>query len=628
MKKFLTLLSLSLIVNSAVCQIDSLDRKFGEVNIEDLKMVEYDKDRSADALILLDKGKIGFDAKRNLVYLDYHAQIKIFNKEAFYLADLTLPYSISKGTKIEANTYRLVEGEVKKTVVSDIIQDKFSDDLFTKQITFPDVVEGVIIEYKYRVYGNSPFEFLPWYFQSLIPVRYSEFKVNIPAGFRLKPRLYGYKDLDVYQDNASDAWHDMRMIDVPAFVEEPYVKKIDDHYSKVTFEFENFFADDWEGLNKLILDAKGFGETIDKLNAIKKFFPSKEGLGPNEESIKRIHSLVGNHFEWNKTYALSFSDKPKKIWNQGIGSSADINLILLMFLKKAGISAYPVFLSTVENGLVNPDYVTYSQFNALTVYAEVQGKEYLLDATSNLRPFNVIPDNYINGNGLVVKEGEAEWVSMKLNNQVEIQSLTTDVLIDESDEVIRGRATINSIGPLAANTRIVLADVNESNFDESIEQLFDEMTVDSVEVSGLDDAYENVTTKFGYEIEDMIESIGDKLFFSPVVFKELEQNPFKLQERTLPIDFVMPMRNKYIFNIIIPEGFEIEELPKEVRYSINDNGGMYIYQIEKTNTGLRVLIRFSINKIFFSPQEYPSIREMFNLIISKQQEKVILVKKK
>ncbi len=628
MSKSLILCLLLLAVNNVFCQLDSLDREFGQVSIEDLKMERYDKDTSANALILLDKGKIGYDGGRGLIYMDYHAQIKIFNRDAFYLADFTLPYTISKGTKIEANTYQLVDGSVKKSVVTEVIQDKLSDELYTKQITFPGVVEGVVIEYKYRVFSNSLADFLPWYFQSFLPVRYSEFKVNIPGAFRLKPRLYGYKELDVYQDKASDAWHDMRMVHVPAFREEPYIKKIDDHFSKITFEYESFFADSWEDLNKLILSVKGFGETFKRLRTIKRFLPFKEDLKQNEESLKRIHSIVSNHFKWNGLYTLSFSDKPKKVWNSKVGASADINLLLLMFLRSADITAHPVFLSTVENGVVNPDYVTYSQFNALAVYAKIEDKEYLLDATSSLRPFNVIPDGYLNGKGLVVREDSALWVPMHLNKEIEIQTLTTDLTLDLEEEIINGNARISSVGALAANTRIVFNDNDTTDFRETVKEMYTDVDLDSISITGLDDAYSNVQVRFNYEAEDHLEAVGQRFYFSPVVFKEMEQNPFKLQERTLPIDFITPIRDKYIFNITIPDGYEIEEMPKQEKYLIDNGGGEYVYQIEKTSQGLRLLIRFNINRVFFAPHEYPSIREMFNLIISKQEEKVVLVRSK
>jgi hypothetical protein len=91
-------------------------------------------------------------------------------------------------------------------------------------------------------------------------VKYSEIRLNVPGAFSLKPRLYGYNDLLEYDDGKKyGAWHTLKMKDVPAFVEEPYVNKIDDHYSKVVFEYESFFAESWKDLNELLLSLKGFG---------------------------------------------------------------------------------------------------------------------------------------------------------------------------------------------------------------------------------------------------------------------------------------------------------------------------------------------------------------------------------
>ncbi|MFY0593292.1 DUF3857 domain-containing protein [Roseivirga sp.] len=629
MKKFIIAIVLIFFQLSLFAQEKSFDRSFGQVSLDDLEMKYYEKDSSAEAVYLYDKGKIGFDVQRGLVYFEYHAQIKIFDKRGFYLADLTLPYSIQKGTELEAITHTLINGKAERIKVgNDEIRDEMvSEGLYSRQISFPNVIEGVILEYQYRVFSTSPFDFLPWYFQSKIPVEYSEFILNIPGGFNLKPRLYGYNDLYEYDDGTNYSyWHTLKMIDIPAFVEEPYVNKIDDHISKVTFEYESFFAPSWEELNKLIMNTKGFGELIEKIKRIN-YYPKSKGWENNLKSLKSIHQYISNHFDWTGEYGLSFSDKPKTIWKSGRGTSADINLLMLMFLRKAGIDTKPIFLSTLDHGLVNKEFINYQQFNNLVVYAKIGEEEFLLDATSKMRRYDILPDVCINGEGLVIDNGDVQWVSMNLNQEVAMQATTTKYTINVEDLSVKGSARVTSVGAAAANSREVFSQLDSLEISEWIEAIYGEMSFDSISNEGLEERASNFSTSFQYEAEDWVESIGDRLFFNPVTFKEIDQNPFKLTERTLPIDFTMPIRNTYIFNIDVPDGFDVEEVPISANYVLPDNAGMYTYQAQVIENTINIIVRFAIKKTFFAPSEYGPLRELFNLIVAKQNEKVALIKK-
>ena len=67
---------------------------------------------------------------------------------------------------------------------------------------------------------------------------------------------------------------------------------------------------------------------------------------------------------------------PKKI-----GNAADINLLLVAMLNKAGIEANPVILSTRENGFIAMAHPSLSDCNYVVARAVVDGKQILLDAT-------------------------------------------------------------------------------------------------------------------------------------------------------------------------------------------------------------------------------------------------------
>jgi len=607
-----------------------IEQEFGIVALDDLYMTVLESDSAAPAYVLYDNGFMKFDRGRGQFFMEYHAQVKILNQEGFDYADVSLPFAVKKGlVDVKAMTHNLVDGKVQSTVVaeSDMIVDEVMEKYYVQKITFPDVVVGSIIEYSYKMYGNSPFEFLPWYFQSTIPVRYSRFRVSGPQTRNLKPRVYGYQGVYHYDNSIFGPSHDIVMKDLPTFREEPYVKKIDDHYSKVAFEYVSTFAVDWESLNDLIFELRGFGVTIEKLLGIRKTYPKNMGWQADAQSLQDIHSYVAKHFEWNGDYGLMFSDKPKKVWDTATGSAADINLTLLMFLRRAGFEADPVFVSTTKHGLINTHIPTFGQFNNLVVRVKLNGKETLLDATSELRPFNILPDECLNDSGLVVKQGEVEWVAMNVNKEREIQSLSISFEVDEFGEM-EGTGIILSSGSTGADLRIDIDERKESQGTQKPQFMEDvnNLDIDDVTFEGLENPYTSLKTNFTFTSDDRVESIGNRLFFSPIVFPEAESNPFKAETRTLAVEFSKPISRRYFFRVKIPEGYEVEEMPEQGRYVLPGGGGEYNYILQATETDIQVLVRFRVNRILFMPEEYQGIRELFNLIIAKQEEKIVLKK--
>lgn len=603
-------------------------REFGVVDSAHIAMTFYEKDTSAAAVVIFDNGRLGFDYDKSRFYFKYHTQIKMLTPDGFEFADLSLPFEGRKGLgDVKAATHNLENGELVTEVISKdmMVTEEIVDKYRLLKIPFPDVVVGSIIEYSYTMYSESPFDFLPWYFQGSIPVMSSSFNMFFPQSSDLKPRLYGYNDLHSY-DVSFGGRHVLVMRDIPAFEEEAYVKKIDDHYSKVAFEYVSSYASSWESLVDIILEMKGFGTTLEKLNAFNKIFPKEKGWKPDLASLQDIHSYIAQHFEWDGSHGLSFSDKPKKVWEASTGTSADINLTLYMFLRKAGFSVDPVFLSTTDHGLINSSFPTFRQFNNVVVKAKVDDQEMLLDATSKFRPYNVLPDVCLNDSGLVVLRGEAQWVAMSLNKEKSVQSISVQYDVDELGE-ISGSGNIQSSGSSAADTREVLVDKDEEQLKERMEERLPDLEIGEVKYSGLDDAYATVKTDFDFSSDSFTEEIGPRVFFTPLVLKELETNPFKLASRVLPVDFAMPINRRYFFNIAISDAYEVEELPEPVNYALPGGGGGYSYLLQKTDEGIQVLVRFTINRIMFLPEEYPNIREMFNLILAKQEERVVLRKK-
>jgi hypothetical protein len=61
-----------------------------------------------------------------------------------------------------------------------------------------------------------------------------------------------------------------------------------------------------------------------------------------------------------------------------------------------------------------------------------------------------------------------------------------------------------------------------------------------------------------------------------------------------------------------------------------DEGGktFFEYRIEQSGNRISFLNRIRIHKAMFIPEEYPALREFFNIVVKKQSEQIVFKKKK
>ena len=78
--------------------------------------------------------------------------------------------------------------------------------------------------------------------------------------------------------------------------------------------------------------------------------------------------------------------------------------------------------------------------------------------------------------------------------------------------------------------------------------------------------------------------------------------------------------------IEIPEDYAIETLPKSIIINLPDKSARYVYNVNSFGKKILVSSQFFINKVLFLPDEYDTLKKLFSMIVSKQNEKIVLKK--
>lgn len=611
--------------------------KFGVIPMEDMTMKVYPADTTAPAVILTDFGRAEMSILTTSVRMNFerHIRIKILKNDGLEWANAKIRLdhdgtgsAEERVTNLKASTFNLVDGKIVETKMSKdaVFKEKFNKYTTHQKFTLPDVKVGSVIEYSYTV-SSQYFTSLPnWQFQHSIPTRWSEFWAIFPQEFVYEKYMQGY--IATTSKNPKQNWC---AENVPAFKPEPYMTSEEDYIARINFalSYVNFpgrqieIMGSWDKYNKDLTESDSFFGAIKGSGFLKKHVEEiTAGKTEPEERIAAIYDWVRNNIEWDGIKD-TYPDNLKKIMEAKKGTSSDINVLLASMINKAGYDVDMVMLSTRDHGFIRKLYPMARQFNYNVCRVRLDQREILLDATDKYIPFGILPERCLNGEGFAISKTHSGWI--KLNPTIKSRTVTSSDLILDADGLLKGKLAFRREGYAAVSTR---HDYHKNGKDEYQKSVLSGKTWEVVGTDFKIDEELNKPVEESYDLvlNDIASSTGSQIYFNPIVAGQIVENPFKSEVREYPVDFTCPSERVYSAKIVIPEGYAIEELPQTKIFALPGNAGRFIYNVGFAGNTVNVTAILTINKALFVQDEYPQLREFFNLIVAKQSEQIVLKK--
>jgi hypothetical protein len=119
----------------------------------------------------------------------------------------------------------------------------------------------------------------------------------------------------------------------------------------------------------------------------------------------------------------------------------------------------------------------------------------------------------------------------------------------------------------------------------------------------------------------------ERIYFNPFLNEGLTENPFKSATRSYPVEMPYVSEKSYILNMEIPAGYEIDELPRSQKMTLNEADGSYEYQIQVISNTIRLKTTFILSKAIYEPGDYNSLRDFYAAILKKQADIIVFKKK-
>lgn len=644
MKKliFIVLICLSQITNAQKYEL-------GKVTVDELKQTSHPIDPTADAAILFNKGRSYFQYLQEGVVMitEVETKIKIYKKDGYEYGNKEVPIYIGGNTNevvsfSKAFTYNLVNGKIEKTKLSSdgIFEEKKNKKWASKKIAMPNVKEGSIIEYKYTIRTPYYQNLYTWNFQSVIPTDFSEYITEIPYFFVYNYFYRGSLKIDInseeYKDlssNTSIVRTTMNAKKIPAFKEEPYCNNIDNYISSIEYELssvkhgnsEDNLAESWDDVVKKIYDDSNFGPELKKKGYFKNELEVllKRNYENDEEKINAIFEFVKNRMKWNEFTGINTDVGVDMAYRQKVGNVAEINFILIAMLREAGFDSSPIILSSRSKPIHL--YPSITAFNYVICGVEMEDVLLLLDATEPYSKINVLPTRALNYFGRIIrKTGSSAQINLSPNKHAK-ETYLINGKINNLGEV-EGQITESFTERAAFLFRAKHNSKSEEAYLEEYEKEHPGIEISNFQLVNKNNVNESLKKVYNYTDKGSSEIISNKIYLRPFLNFGFKENPFKLENRDYPVDFVSPFLENYTINYEIPEGYEIENLPKQLNMKMPENLGSFSYLIGQNGNGLQIVCNFSMNSSFISAEMYPELKEFFNQAILKMNEKIVLKK--
>ncbi len=645
--------------------------KFDKITQPDFVIPSALVDSNTNAVIIADVGNTEFEGN-NKGWFTYvykkRTRIKIINKKAFDLASVNIMLYQDKDDRespedISGTTFNLVNGNVvtAKLEKKDIFQEKYDKNHYNIRFTLPAVTEGSIIEYTYTIKSNFIFNIPSWEFQNAsYPTLWNEYNIAIPSLLTYMSIRYGKhsffidqadqinRNFSVTRQNESNMVmptqdlivsatvnrHKWVMKDIQGLKNEDYISSPDNFIDKISFQLYQTnngqdTHDVYNSWNKVVdemLKRSDFGAALNENKEELKDL-AKTIVNPNDDQLKQLRDIfyyVQKNFTCTNTHRIFITGTLKDVIKKRAGNVGEINLLLTGLLQQIFIPADPVMLSTRNNGRVFTKYPQLDQYNYIICRIRIQNTYYYLDAAEPLLGFARLPLKCYNGFAKVISEDSAV---AHLDADTLREKRTVSVfIINDQKEGYTGRITKDYGYYESLDTRHFIAGHSLSDFEKKItnEISQENMHVKNITIDSLDKIELPVSVK--YDLDINLNGNEDIIYFNPLLDEAIKKNPFAAAERENPVEMPYITDDLYLLNMEVPDGYKIDELPKQVKLNLNGTDGSFEYLISVESNVIQFRCRLKINRANFESDSYQNLRDFYAYVVKKEAENIVFRK--
>src|SRR6185437_2590589 len=523
---------------------------------------------------------------------------------------------------------------------------KIDNQVSEMSFALPSVKVGSVIEYKFTKYRKSISNIDDWYFKDDIPTRISVYRIAIPAMFTFSSKVFAYQDIEQERDVINEEVVYRRthlqfasqlktytLENVSGLKKEPFMGAPKDYLQRVAFQLSGIkfgngekeeISATWEQLTAGILKNEAFGGQITKnIPNTKKLDDSLANVRGDYKKMVVIYNYVRKRMTWNGEKGIYPSIGVRPAWDKKKGNEADLNLILVNLLRKQGLAAYTLLVSTKDNGTVNIQYPFLQQFNTTMACVVIEDKKYILNAADKYNEAYLVPSDVLNNDAFVVDNSKGGWIILSSDNALLQNDISLDIQINPMDS-LTGKAVIKSYN-YAKNQKLKIWEKDTSSFVNYYKASDSLLQIKNIVVEGADEDSVALTQKFDFALA--VNSKKDHDSFSVNLFHMLKDNPFVADERKTDINFNYRQSYTIEGKIAIP-GDYVFGPTKNVKLMMPDSSIVLEKSFNIDDAVMNFIITLNFKKTYYDVTAYPQLEAFYKQLYTALNEKIAIKKKR
>jgi hypothetical protein len=627
-----------------------LRAQFQEPTQDELKMTADPKAPGA-AAVYLDFEETDNDAQH---FQSYYARIKVLTEKGKEAATVEIPYwggefSISgiRGRTIHADGTIVSLTGKPEDLLSFKTTTKEGDKVHTNRKVFilPSVEVGSILEYAYELRFNAQFY---WHLAPIWEVQKSYFIHKAHFLFTASDNLnliyWPHLPQGASVKNAAGDRYILDITDVPPAPDEEWMPPVQSFLYKVRFYYrgpgDSLDVDDfWKAQTKdWSKDVDHFAEPVKTIHAVVDSLvaPGDSELAKAKKLYIAAQALDNTDYSRQKTESERRELKLKEIkraedtWTQKSGTSNDIALLYLAMLRAAGLTANGVKVVDRQEGLFDPSYMSFSQFDVALVILSIGGKETLLDPGEKMCPFGVVNWRHSEA-GAVRQSGHGAGFAVTPQQAYADNSVrrTGDISIDKQG-AIKGLLQFAMTGQEALSWRQYALRNDETEVKKWFDHTLESITPEGVEAHidrfhALDQP--DLKLIADVSVKGSLGTATSKRLMLPAFFFETRSShPFVAEEKRLEsvdMHYGEIVTDQITYHL--PDGFTVEGAPLNTTLTWQDQAVFIAKSVSLP--GQIVLARSLVRAFtFVKPEEYQDLRDFYQKVAAADQQQLVLTR--
>jgi len=612
---------------------------------------EYPKDTIAVVLLdeeqttVKDNGDIETRHRRAYKLLRPEARDKY--AYAFVQFNNDTKLSFFKAWTITANGQEM-ELKEKDAVEFSLSSFEVFSDLRGKGIKFSAADPGNIVGYEY-VQKHRPFAFEDdWQFQSEIPTRRARFSLQLPVGWEFSESWANFpKQQPQSSANNFNVWE---VENVPAVEIEPAMPPFLTVASRMDIKY---FPRDPALRAKTTGTWNDIGVWYANLTSASRV-PSPalqqkvaELTTGITDPLKKMQVLAAYVQQQIRYVAIEVGigglqpHPAADVFKHQYGDCKDKVTLLSTMLKQVGIDSYYVMVDT-HRGIVNPDFPSLRGNHMImairlpqdiptnSLYATVDdprlGHLLFFDPTDEFVTLGYLPSDLQQNYGLLITPDSGKVILLPLLPPPTNRLLRTATLTLGPTGNLGGDVDELRWGAPAGDSRAQFIGSSPSDREKVIEKFLgtflNNFTLTHASLGNLDKYDENLLLHYQFVVEGYAKTAGDLLILRPRVVGDKGSNILTGKARKYPIEFEGTTLQSDVFDITLPAGYIVDELPLPVE--VKCDYATYKSNVEVKDNVLHYKRTYEINGVVVPTEKLPEVRDFFHQIAAAEKSSAVL----